>query len=572
MTISDLSPDPTDTTHALLQNIWLSVNHTSGAAPSAVSIPAWKGPPASVIWVQCLLYTSLACSLFAALGAVLGKQWLNRYSSVDEHGSLEERCKRRHRKFASMEEWHFRRVLEALPVLLQLSLLLFGLALSAFMFTRQLAVAIVLTVANLIGATFYFTVVAQSVRFDDSPFQTPLSDVLRRTPTYAARLRKIISRCWQDSSVRMRAVEWGSKISSSGTRYRREVMGAVTRLGHSLATATSFVTNLVRPMGPAVQSLVHAASGTTTSDRDPENALTLGSLPPNLDIDDTAPSSAPHPKSSIRVVREALGRGLTYLTRLLPKRGTRSTYVDPRVGTTSEADVVRDTAVAVLWLLDATSDPLVREDVLQAVHLMEWPLDLRKELCTPERLDFLTQQLVACFQVEADGEVFLTKIHERRAADLSAAFLFLYWEFRIFDWTPSRKSWSNMRFLADRTHIIVKALQAYKNIDLGDGPVLYLTCLTFQMDSLQMGRQRNPRPKRCTNTSTSSTESLCTQTLFFLAHVSDGFAVQQDIDVLGAIASHCTRGTLKETAVVSLIATTVLVCRERYPELCFGDV
>ncbi|TCD70757.1 hypothetical protein EIP91_001786 [Steccherinum ochraceum] len=179
MTLSDLKPDPTQTTQALLQNILLALNDTSGV--SSATIPAWNGLSVSVVWVQSLLYASLACSLFAALGAVLGKQWLSRYSSVGERGTVEDRNKERHRKLQGLEVWHFRRVLEALPVLLQLSLLLFGLALSVYMWTQQRVVAIVLIVANCLGAVFYFSVIGVSVVFDDSPFQTPLSDILRQT-------------------------------------------------------------------------------------------------------------------------------------------------------------------------------------------------------------------------------------------------------------------------------------------------------------------------------------------------------------------------------------------------------
>ncbi|TCD68773.1 hypothetical protein EIP91_009786 [Steccherinum ochraceum] len=572
MTIPDLSPNPADTTNALLQNIWMSVNHTSGAAPSTAPLPTWNGPPASVIWVQCLLYTSLACSLFAALGAVLGKQWLNRYNSVDEHGSLEERCRTRHRKFTAMEEWHFRRVLEALPVLLQLSLLLFGLALSAFMFTRQLAIAIVLTFANLIGAGFYFTVVTQSVRFDSSPFQTPLSDLLRRTPTYAARSRKAVFQYWQGSSARKHALEWGSKIGSSSARCARAVMETLSRTVRPLGTSILFAARLVRRMRSAITALVRgsrtATGDTTVVDRDAEQAVALAHRSPPAIADHTSPQSASHPDSFFRTVRETFRNGSTSLTRLLPTKGPGGTHIVPRVSATSGSDPARETALAVLWLLDATTDPVVRTDILLAVHLMEWPMDLRKKLCTGDRLDFLLQQVVACFRFKtADNSAWLPTTHERRASELCAAFLFLYWELRILDQQASREwcSGSGGLFAVEYQLTIVRAMCAYKNgKPHGDAAVVfYLVYLTFTVDQ-SFSRQSDSTlyvPKRCSSTTT-NTEFLCTRTLLYLAYVSalEGLPAKQS-DVLKGIAHHLSRETSHETVAVSLIATAVLCCK-----------
>lgn len=175
----DLGPDPTVTTHLLLQAVVLSLNGSASTVlPSSSLSPAWNGPSNTVIWVQSLLYASLASSLFAALGALLAKQWLSHYRSVGERGSMETRCMERQRKFASLEAWHFRTVLEALPVLLQLSLLLFGLGLSAYMWSQQRTIALVLIIANGLGALFYFWIVGASLLSSDSPFHTPLSGAI----------------------------------------------------------------------------------------------------------------------------------------------------------------------------------------------------------------------------------------------------------------------------------------------------------------------------------------------------------------------------------------------------------
>ncbi|KAG1721389.1 uncharacterized protein EDB91DRAFT_1064410, partial [Suillus paluster] len=74
----NLSPAPTDTTNALLMMIYSQLNNTT--FPGQVfSLPSWDGPVWVTIWTQALLYASLSVSLLAALGAVLGKQWLRDY-------------------------------------------------------------------------------------------------------------------------------------------------------------------------------------------------------------------------------------------------------------------------------------------------------------------------------------------------------------------------------------------------------------------------------------------------------------------------------------------------------------
>ncbi|TCD61475.1 hypothetical protein EIP91_008392 [Steccherinum ochraceum] len=180
MTISDLGSDPNQTTQVLLMNILLVLNSTSGLPPQAIPLPTSDRPAVTIIWYQSLLYASLACSLFAALGAMMGIQWLSRYSSVGERGTLEDRCKERQRKLDALEVWHLRRVLDGLSTLLQLSLFLFGVAVCAYMWTQQIIVAAVLIGVMGAGTLFYFLTVGLSVIYRDCPFSTPFSESLRQ--------------------------------------------------------------------------------------------------------------------------------------------------------------------------------------------------------------------------------------------------------------------------------------------------------------------------------------------------------------------------------------------------------
>ena len=86
--LPNLLPDPNQQIEALLRIIAFSINATAVALLPDPS-PIQADPTSTTIWVECLLYVSIVCSLFAALGAVLGKQWLDHYMSVGERGTVE---------------------------------------------------------------------------------------------------------------------------------------------------------------------------------------------------------------------------------------------------------------------------------------------------------------------------------------------------------------------------------------------------------------------------------------------------------------------------------------------------
>ncbi|KAG1840808.1 hypothetical protein DFJ58DRAFT_625718, partial [Suillus subalutaceus] len=73
---SNLSPDPSNTTNALLtQLVYIGLgNLTAAGSMPEDPASAWS-PTASVVRIQMIAYASLSMSLLAAFGAVLGKQW-----------------------------------------------------------------------------------------------------------------------------------------------------------------------------------------------------------------------------------------------------------------------------------------------------------------------------------------------------------------------------------------------------------------------------------------------------------------------------------------------------------------
>ncbi|KAG1781895.1 hypothetical protein EV702DRAFT_492050 [Suillus placidus] len=171
--LPNLYPAPSDTTNALLMMIYYQLNNT--AFPGQVlSLPSWDGPHWITIWTQTLLYASLSASLLAALGAVLGKQWLRDYRD-NTRGPRESRRIRRQLKVDGLETWHFEAVLRAIPALLQLSLLLFGTGLGGYLWIQQRTVAAVVIGTTCFGAFFYIVASISSYLYVSCPFTTPAS-------------------------------------------------------------------------------------------------------------------------------------------------------------------------------------------------------------------------------------------------------------------------------------------------------------------------------------------------------------------------------------------------------------
>ena len=182
---SNLQPDPNELTAAYMRILIHAVN--GSLFPDADPLATiWAGPPTEIIAVQCLLYASLATSLFAAFVAMLGKQWIGRYVR-NRGGSVREKSWDRQRKFDGMEKWNFHIVMEGPPVMLQVALGLLGLALSIYLWSINRAVAGIVMAVTLFGFSFYvFLTIAATFTYN-CPYQTPPSLAVRFLARYISR-------------------------------------------------------------------------------------------------------------------------------------------------------------------------------------------------------------------------------------------------------------------------------------------------------------------------------------------------------------------------------------------------
>ena len=92
----------------------MQVLHTlnSSLYPDIEPFPTtWSGPDDCVVLVQCLLYASLAISLFGAFVATLGKEWLDRVARNKGRAAAEKSWDRQ-RRSRGMEQWNFYFIME----------------------------------------------------------------------------------------------------------------------------------------------------------------------------------------------------------------------------------------------------------------------------------------------------------------------------------------------------------------------------------------------------------------------------------------------------------------------------
>ncbi|KAJ7874160.1 hypothetical protein B0H14DRAFT_2569342 [Mycena olivaceomarginata] len=172
--------------------------------------------------------------LLAALLAVLGKQWLLHYDSVGERRTIEERRLERQRKFEAIQRWKFDLVMQIFPLLLQFALLLFATALSLYLWTIHHVIAAMVLGLTDLGSLFYTAMVISAVAWEDSPFQTSLSFVLKNLLKRIPLLRRF------------------------GTRSRKVMENAIGHLRSLWSQTSSACAGLMKAMKPLLP-LFHSA-------------------------------------------------------------------------------------------------------------------------------------------------------------------------------------------------------------------------------------------------------------------------------------------------------------------------
>lgn len=190
-TYQNLQEDKQETTNALLVQISQQLSdpliHSVATRPN-ITVDS-RDLRVNILWFISLIL-SLACSLFA----IFVKQWLRSFMTWTNISHAELAIQIRQYRYASMAKWHLFRIIVALPVLLQVALVLFGVGLVDF--TLQLN----MTLGCVLGAVAGFCLLAALiVSFSplfspQSPFRSPWSEMLQALHSVLALLHA--SKLW----------------------------------------------------------------------------------------------------------------------------------------------------------------------------------------------------------------------------------------------------------------------------------------------------------------------------------------------------------------------------------------
>ena len=244
-----LQPDTGNETAALLRVLLYTIDNTTFAG-NTPTIPQWTGPPQSIVHVQAILYCALSVTLLSAFLAMLAKQWLNRYASMDLRGTAMGRGQDRQRKLDGIVAWYFDHVLESLPLMLQIALLLLGYALSRYLWDINVTVASVVLGVTAFGVISYLFIVVAGTASESCPYPTPGACVLRRIFVSPGLARPTIA-------LDLRCISWMLRMSSD----KAARLSALKHLEAVVPTLTNFDPTLVADCFGAFIGCINVSNG-----------------------------------------------------------------------------------------------------------------------------------------------------------------------------------------------------------------------------------------------------------------------------------------------------------------------
>ncbi|KAG8981681.1 hypothetical protein FRB93_008482 [Tulasnella sp. JGI-2019a] len=178
--LAALTANPLDQTNHFLQLLVMNISNTTLTLNDLIPVYV---PGKGAVRQNCTFFASLCCSLLAAAGAMLAKQWLQEDARTGQTGTVEEQARRRADEFQGAERWGLQLIIEALPALLLISLALFFVGLVDYLWTIDRTVAIVVLAFLVVGAAFYGFTLIVGVMYKASPFQTAISTAIRKVQT-----------------------------------------------------------------------------------------------------------------------------------------------------------------------------------------------------------------------------------------------------------------------------------------------------------------------------------------------------------------------------------------------------
>jgi hypothetical protein len=180
VSVQDLRPSSQDISAFYLAKIYQILADSNGShvlIPYILPDPSIPfSPPTYAVWVNSLWFLSLVIGLTCALLATLLQQWARRYIKVTQPRYNPHRRVRIRAFFAEgIDKLHLPRAVEALPILLHLSLSLFfaGLAIYLFNINHTVFKAVISWLGICTG--LYMCITFMPIFRHDSPYYAPLS-------------------------------------------------------------------------------------------------------------------------------------------------------------------------------------------------------------------------------------------------------------------------------------------------------------------------------------------------------------------------------------------------------------
>lgn len=148
-------------------------NHTPYVRPQ-FEAPGWA------VSVNCLLFTSLSASIFAALASVVALQWVAEYDSAVTRAGFSplSLVKGRQFRFSGVKYWKMGEVIAALPLLLYFSVVLFFAGTIQWMWFIHRKVGLILLGGSILATAFYLASTIIAAIFPSAPFRTPISRLI----------------------------------------------------------------------------------------------------------------------------------------------------------------------------------------------------------------------------------------------------------------------------------------------------------------------------------------------------------------------------------------------------------
>ncbi|CAE6384649.1 unnamed protein product [Rhizoctonia solani] len=183
----NLKPDPADVSSRTLltisQTLAAIANGSQPAGSQSSSDTEVDDPPFSASWsaicVNVLWFLSLSLSVAVSLISMLAKEWCLKFMS-NRTGPPGLQARRRQLRWEKLVSWRMEEVLMILPSLIHLSLLLFAIGLSVFLWDVHFGVAIPVVFVTTVAAAAYVTCTVLPFVDKYCPYGTVLSILCRR--------------------------------------------------------------------------------------------------------------------------------------------------------------------------------------------------------------------------------------------------------------------------------------------------------------------------------------------------------------------------------------------------------